>query len=101
MHCIYFVLSIIQQHFNSPGGLYIGKRTFGCFDVQDFDNFRNEEMHKYFDTTGLRNVIPVIASYDALKPMYMFHNQMGDCSHYCYTPWRFDLTWHGIALGLR
>lgn len=87
------------QHFAAPGGTYDGKLTT-CQDTGVYNNFRNEEVHRYFKVTGLVEKIPIIKSYDALKPLYMFHYG-GDCTHYCYSPWRFDLTWHGVALGLQ
>lgn len=90
------------QHFDTVGGTYQGIHTTTCVDAgeQSYDNFRNEEVWKFFEENDLLGKVPIIKAFDAQKPLAMFHYDR-DCTHYCYSPWRFDLTWHGVALGLQ
>jgi hypothetical protein len=46
--------------------------------------------------------VPIVRIFNALKPKWDFHSDnSGDCTHYCYTPWRFHLTWDGMLKGLQ
>jgi len=88
------------QHFATKDGTYGGSGT-KCQGSDVYDNYRNEAAIRYFEREGLQDKIPVIKSFNALTSLDRFHLGKGDCTHYCYSPWRFDLTWHGIALGLQ
>jgi len=88
------------QHFSSEGGVYDGGLTKCQPPSGDvYNNYRNEMIVEYLRDNGLIHTIPILKTYDALKPLHMFHFEK-DCTHYCYSPWRYDLTWHGISLGL-
>ena len=54
----------------------------------------------FFEENDLLGKVPIIKAFDAQKPLAMFHYDQ-DCAYYCYSPWRFDLTWHGVVLGLQ
>ena len=87
------------QHFDTAGGVYKDGVGGQCKDLDCYDNFRNVEVGEYFERTGLLEKIPIVRIFDALIPLHEFH-YAGDCTHYCYSPWRFDVTWHGIAYSL-
>lgn len=88
------------QHFATSDGTYGGQAS-KCQDAGVYDNYRNEAAFRFFERNGVLDKIPIIKSFNALRPLSAFHLGFGDCTHYCYSPWRFDLTWHGIALGLQ
>eukprot|EP00594_Rhizosolenia_setigera_P004247 CAMPEP_0178939190 /NCGR_PEP_ID=MMETSP0789-20121207/66_1 /TAXON_ID=3005 /ORGANISM="Rhizosolenia setigera, Strain CCMP 1694" /LENGTH=168 /DNA_ID=CAMNT_0020617991 /DNA_START=762 /DNA_END=1268 /DNA_ORIENTATION=+ len=93
------------QHYNNTvGGTYevnVPKDRQQCLSkpLLYYNNYRNEEVHRYFNITGLNKKIPIIPMFDAMKPLHMFKFP-GDCTHYCYAPWRFYILWHGMALAL-
>jgi hypothetical protein len=91
------------QHFDSPDGLYEHRSKSGaCWgNITQFDNFRNEVAERFIQNhTEISSRVHIIRMFDALTPLHMFHHRH-DCTHYCYSPWRFDVTWHGIARGLQ
>jgi hypothetical protein len=83
------------QHFNNKGGEYEknGKQTCGPGHV---NNWRNKVARKVLAPYD----IPIVPIFDALEPLWEFHHD-GDCTHYCYSPWRFDLTWDGMVKALQ
>lgn len=87
------------QHFATKDGTWGGQAS-QCQESSTYTNYRNEAAFRFFEKNGLLGKISVIKSFNALRPLSGFH-LVGDCTHYCYSPWRFDLTWHGIALGLQ
>lgn len=99
------------QHFtNSKGGIFRGGRgpnDTACGPVPNgaFDNYRNEEAEAFLASNNLlgkgeHQVHGIVRIFDALKPMWGFHNN-GDCTHYCFSPWRLELTWDGIYQALK
>lgn len=88
------------QHFATKDGSYGGQAS-KCQDSGAYNNYRNEAALRFFERKGLLGKISFIKSFNALRPLSGFHLGFGDCTHYCYSPWRFDLTWHGIALALQ
>ncbi len=87
------------QHFITKDGTYGGAVTKECGDAGVYKNYRNEAAIDFLQRNNIQ--IPVIKSFNALRPLHGFHTPgSGDCTHYCFSPWRFDLTWHGVAQGL-
>ena len=87
------------QHFTTKDGTYGGAVTKECGDAGVYNNYRNEATIDFLQRNNIQ--IPVIKSFKALRPLHGFHAPgSGDCTHYCFSPWRFDLTWHGVAQGL-
>lgn len=92
------------QHFNHRGGLFVPGRNNTCTKPngtsddlrQRLSNWRNEELVEALNGTN----VPIIPLFDALAPLWQLH-WGPDCTHYCYTPWRLDITWNGLVHILR
>lgn len=96
------------QHFNGRGGIYetsfgkiAGRPCNTALSSDEYDDYRNEEALLYLNKTSLSDKVPVVRLFDPLKPIANLHYGNGDCTHYCWSPWRFDVTWHGMTLGIR
>ena len=91
------------QHFPTSGGLY-ERQAYGqsCSMPLSgkYDNWRNEEALDVFKEHNMTKDIPIVPIYDALKPLWFMHASP-DCTHYCYSPFRFDLTWDGMLKALK
>jgi hypothetical protein len=98
------------QHFNTKGGLFevgqMNKHKFQCVNTNgQASNWRNEEtariISKYNKNHPTKKVY-TIPLFDALEPLWQNHNsQLDDCTHYCYNPFRFDVTWDGMLEALK
>ena len=88
------------QHFEAPGGLFISPNPNpqSC-SGRKVDNWRNEEAHMFLSAHNLTQQIPTIAIFDALAPLTQLHRPP-DCTHYCYSPSRLDITWDGLMEAL-
>ncbi len=90
------------QHFNIPGGVYFpnpNKTFFQCSRFQgNADNFRNEFALQFFQQHNLS--LATIPIFSALEPLTHLHVD-GDCTHYCYNPMRFWVTWEGLYNALK
>ena len=92
------------QHFDNPAssglyeGRYLPQRCTG--NISHFDNFRNEIALEYLRKNTTYSNVGVVPLFDQMKKLHYFHVN-GDCTHYAYNPWRFDVTWHGIARELQ
>ena len=85
------------QHFSTKGSDF----ELGGLPLDGvFNNYRNEiaeqymKIHKLLEnTTGkIRGIVRI---YDRLKNLTNLHHK-GDCTHYCFSPWRLKITWHAI-----
>ncbi len=90
------------QHFNIDGGLYFShlKHNPSFFECSQFqgsaDNFRNQALMELLENHNLSSTIPVIPLFSALEPLTQLHFEGEDCTHYCYDPMRFWVTWEGL-----
>jgi hypothetical protein len=93
------------QHFYKPGGIWNWRRNaMECntnITRDMYDNYRNEEAEVYLRSAFGANDVPIVRLFDALKPLGKLHYGLPDCTHYCYSPWRFHVTWHGMIIGIR
>jgi len=91
------------QHFDNPTGLYQIERPFElqCGNVDHPSPWRNIEAHQFLIRNELLRRVAWVPLFDRLLPFtYTFHYP-ADCTHYCYSPWRLELTWDGVVHGLR
>lgn len=90
------------QHFNTAGGVYEeGKKDDECSAIKGKpDNWRNEEVVNILKRHNLTKKVRIIHLFDALVPLWQLHHP-ADCTHYCYNPFRFDLTWDGMLNALK
>jgi hypothetical protein len=84
------------QHFNNIGGEWKKEGEKVCGPVH-VNNWRNEVARDVLAPYD----IPIVPIFDALEPLWEFHYGGEDCTHYCYSPWRFDLTWNGMVKALQ
>jgi len=85
------------SHFSNPGGQYDGPNKT-CGKVDNIWNWRNEAAVQVLKKHYIDGDPPVIPLYGALSPLHYFHfDKSKDCQHYCYSPWRFQLTWEGMV----
>ncbi|KAG7351832.1 hypothetical protein IV203_007880 [Nitzschia inconspicua] len=100
------------QHLaNNPGGIFVpsGGNSGICGPIpnESFDNFRNEIAEEFLKSNhfigdGDNQIRGIVGIFDALKPIWGLHNQRkNDCTHYCFSPWRLELTWDGIYRAMR
>ena len=90
------------QHFDTTDGTYQpGKhRSQTCVSTSgNGDNWRNERIASILSNHGLTNKIQTIPLFEALLPLWQLHRKP-DCTHYCYSPFRFDITWTGMLQAL-
>mmetsp|Transcript_13802 Transcript_13802/g.18016 ORF Transcript_13802/g.18016 Transcript_13802/m.18016 type:complete len:449 (+) Transcript_13802:151-1497(+) len=89
------------QHFESKGGTYNRGEEQKCGPIVKgkADNRRNEFAATFLSEHNLTRKVPIIPLFDALLPLWQIHHPP-DCTHYCYSPWRFDVTWDGILSAL-
>jgi hypothetical protein len=99
-----------HQHFNTSSGYFEGKRRRNaCVAIANPTNdYRNVEANEFLNnlTLGKNVTIPVIPLAKASEPLYFMHaydeeRKMFDCTHYVYSPWRFEVTWNGMLQGLQ
>lgn len=89
------------QHFSTPGGLFIKGQGWRCSRATvKADNWRNEEVVQILKDHNLTSKVPIIPLFDALEPLTSMH-VVGDCTHYCYNPFRFEVTWDGLLNALK
>ncbi len=94
------------QHFSTPGGLYDNSTEFGTWRKRCTralvkpDNWRNEEVRQIFHHFDVFHRVPIIPIFHALEPLSWMHSPP-DCTHYCYSPNRFEVTWDGIIHALK
>jgi len=90
---------IEPPHFSNPGGQYEGpNKTCTSVPVNQIWDWRNKAAIKALGTYYSAGNLPVIPLFQALAPLHFFHNsESEDCQHYCYSPWRFQLTWEGMV----
>lgn len=91
------------QHFSTSNGLYQNTtatwRKKCSRALVKPDNWRNEEVRQLLKNYGVSKRVPIIPIFHALEPLWWMH-AAPDCTHYCYTPKRFDVTWDGIIKAL-
>ena len=92
------------QHFSTSSGLYQNTTTNlwrkNCSRaLVKPDNWRNEEVRLLLKNYGVSKKVPIIPIFHALEPLWWMH-AAPDCTHYCYTPKRFDVTWDGVIKAL-
>lgn len=99
-----------HQHFKTSNGYYNkGKSRYACVAIANPNNdYRNVEANKFLSNLTLaKNVtIPVIPLAKASEPLYFMHaydkvKKTFDCTHYVYSPWRFEVTWNGMLQALQ
>ncbi|KAL3775280.1 hypothetical protein ACHAWO_013086 [Cyclotella atomus] len=100
-----------HQHFPTATGYYVKgwqnaapKSGSVCTPIQRLDDWRNSEAQDFLDQLyAITNVsVPIISLSNATEPLHFMHStSMKDCTHYCYSPWRFKLTWEGMLKGLQ
>jgi hypothetical protein len=99
-----------HQHFDTPNGYHQnGKwRSNKCRAISNNTNdYRNEEAHLFLSNLSLtKNItIPVVQLARATEHLHFMHaydkeKKVYDCTHYVYSPWRFEVTWNGILHAL-
>jgi hypothetical protein len=95
------------QHFHTDNGLFrpgmrINKKPCRMPVSENLSNFRNTDAAVWLSSKNWTTRVPIVPIFNALKPKWDFHSDnSGDCTHYCYTPWRFHLTWDGMLKGLQ
>jgi len=95
------------QHFDTPGGNFVkGLRRGQCVPTRGTgNNWRNEEAAGLLTEYNLTKRVPIVRIWHALEPLWQLHDNQysknADCTHYCYSPWRFDVTWDGMMKALR
>jgi hypothetical protein len=98
------------QHFNTKGGLFesgqMNAHKAQCVDTNGkAKNWRNEETARIISKHNKNHPtkkVYTIPLFDALEPLWQNHNsQLRDCTHYCYNPFRFDVTWDGMLEALK
>ena len=87
------------QHFKTDDGNFDGGHV--CAPAKSSENkvessnWRNKEAERFLSTRNLTGRIKTVRLHDALVPLWQLHHPM-DCTHYCYDPYRFDVTWDGL-----
>jgi hypothetical protein len=95
------------QHFHTDNGLFrpgmlIQKKPCHMPLGGNLSTFRNTDAALWLSRNNSTTRVPIVPIFNALKPKWDFHSDnSGDCTHYCYTPWRFHLTWDGMLKGLQ
>lgn len=93
------------QHFRTVDGTYKGKAesNYPCSPIDsekvESNNWRNREVEWFLSEHNLTDKIKTIRLYDTLVPLWQLHHPE-DCTHYCYDPYRFDVTWDGLLKAL-
>ena len=97
------------QHFNTADGNYEHSRrnttNLPCSPIDPAtiesgaNNWRNREVRRFLTDHGLEDTIGTVRLYDRLVPLFQLHHP-GDCTHYCYDPYRLDVTWDGLLEAL-
>ncbi|CAJ1965935.1 unnamed protein product [Cylindrotheca closterium] len=83
------------QHFKTSDGNWQKKVTMcHSLTVTNTSNWRNQEAAQTIEEENLP--VRIVPLYAQMLPLWDLHIGKGDCTHYCYMPWRFDVTWHGI-----
>mmetsp|Transcript_47281 Transcript_47281/g.81325 ORF Transcript_47281/g.81325 Transcript_47281/m.81325 type:complete len:352 (+) Transcript_47281:44-1099(+) len=89
------------QHFSTPNGTFKpGALMEPCAPTKYPDNWRNEYVHRFIAKHNLSDKVPILPSFNLLEPLWQLHYGKGDCTHYCYSPWRFDVTWDAMLRAL-
>ena len=90
------------QHFDTIDGSYKPgeHRSQNCVPISGkVNNWRNQQVASILLNNGVSKEIQTIPLFDTLVPLWQLHHQ-GDCTHYCYNPFRFDVTWNGMLKAL-
>ncbi len=91
------------QHFDVSDGNYNPShhKSNKCTPIEEdkVNNWRNEEVESFLRNNGLKQQIQTINLYNDLLPLTQLHHD-GDCTHYCYNPFRLDVTWNGMFQAL-
>jgi hypothetical protein len=98
-----------HQHFNSSNGCFNSKIGNECHAIANPNNdYRNEEANNFLSNLTLTKnmTIPVIPLAKATEALYFMHaydetKNLPDCTHYAYSPWRFEVTWNGMLQALQ
>jgi len=83
------------QHFGTETGVYKGKSSQQCRAIEKVDDWRNEVAEAFLELNGLKERVKTVSIFKSLLLLYQIHH-IGDCTHYCYNPLRFEVTWKGI-----
>lgn len=99
-----------HQHFATPNGYHgrnVSKKECRALGTADGD-YRNEEAEEFLSELALttNKTVPIVPIAKASEPLHFMHaydseRKTFDCTHYVYSPWRFELTWDGILQGLK
>jgi len=97
------------QHFNTVGGGFekalmedfkLGKKKLcGPTEGKDSTSWRNKEAMEFLLSQGLASRIKIVPIHSQLVPLWQIHHEK-DCTHYCYNPYKFDVTWDGMLKAL-
>lgn len=88
------------QHWSTPDGTYLpGIKKCSRATVKA-SNWRNEEVYETLRDHNVTSKVPIVPIFEALEPLSWLHDEQ-DCTHYCYSPFRFDVTWDGTLNALR
>jgi hypothetical protein len=100
-----------HQHFSTPHGYYKESKIHNkCHAIANSSNdYLNEEANEFLSNLALAKnmTIPVIPLAKASEPLYFMHSYLDktkktfDCTHYVYSPWRFEVTWDGMLQALK
>jgi len=91
------------QHFDTSGGNFNPghHKSNECIPIEEgkVNNWRNEKVESFLHNNGLKQQIQTIKLHNDLLPLAQLHHG-GDCTHYCYNPFRLDVTWNGMFQAL-
>lgn len=62
-------------------------------------SWRNQEAADFLHNYNLTSLVKTIPIHSQLIPLWQLHFSY-DCTHYCYDPYRFDVTWDGMLKAL-
>lgn len=91
------------QHWPTIDGQYISgahQSLQKCAPTKSPDDWRNKEAQSFLKKNNLTERIPTIKVHDTLLPLWQLHAK-GDCTHYCYSPSRLDVTWDAMLKTLK
>ena len=91
------------QHFAyvHADGLFRPRRQpLHCGPASHAAKWRNEEAYHSWQNHLRHAGVAWVSIFRQLVPAWTFHYPT-DCTHYCYTPWRVEITWDGMVQGLQ
>jgi len=85
------------QHFGTESGLFQGgdEAALECKAIETIDDWRNEAAATFLQKHGLTKRVKTVSIFKELVSLHQIH-YFGDCTHYCYNPLRFEVTWKAI-----